>query len=542
MLDFILATAEETEVVDSKAGLGVGAWALIIVVAVILLWMAYLYINSRQSRSAAAEAAPPNLSPGASDDELENKRLTAVLRAALFGSALLAISLPWYAFNEPDRQVEAASEILAADVEAGAHYFSREGFQCANCHGPSGGGGGAAFEEPRSKVNTTWTAPSLDDIFFRYADDEVRYWIEYGRAGTPMPAWGLVGGGAMTGQEIDQTMAYIRSIQVDQATAFGRSESAAALALARMANGTVTTQSLINKQTAAIADVNAAPDKIAVVGGYPDEVADLLQGPGTCTDASAALVNATCSSPGQDLDRDGLADAAEVRLTDIATSAMETITVTVENVPPAQPGQPPLPNMYVPGPNTAYDLSFDPFAAFTNSNPDTRAPEPDLDAADTLLNLLRNDVLVINVTAERGDDFLAKLRPGLEFLQTALEEQPWMVDTAAAADYMGVSVEDATMAVGLFNAYCARCHTGGYSAGPSFERGAGSGAWGPSLRNGRAVTQFPDMADQVKFVISGSENAKGYGTNGIGTGRMPSFGALLSERQIELIVAYTRGL
>ena len=56
------------------------------------------------------------------------------------------------------------------------------------------------------------------------------------------------------------------------------------------------------------------------------------------------------------------------------------------------------------------------------------------------------------------------------------------------------------------------------------------------------MSQFPDFDDQVGCVISGSENAKAYGVNGIGTGRMPAFGALLSEEQIELIVAYTRGL
>jgi mono/diheme cytochrome c family protein len=107
---------------------------------------------------------------------------------------------------------------------------------------------------------------------------------------------------------------------------------------------------------------------------------------------------------------------------------------------------------------------------------------------------------------------------------------------------MGVSEDDAELAVGLFNGYCARCHTAGYSAGASFEQGAGTGAWGPSLVDGRSQVQFPEMQDQVSFVIQGSEDARQYGVNGLGTGRMPSFGGILSQTQIELIVKYERTL
>jgi mono/diheme cytochrome c family protein len=107
---------------------------------------------------------------------------------------------------------------------------------------------------------------------------------------------------------------------------------------------------------------------------------------------------------------------------------------------------------------------------------------------------------------------------------------------------MGISSDDARFAVGLFNAYCARCHTGGYSAGPSFEQGAGSGAWAPALFDGRTLIQFPDAADQKSFIITGSQNAAGYGVNGIGSGRMPGFGNVLSSEQIDLIVQYERSM
>lgn len=529
----INAVAEETEVVDSATGLGIGAIALLIAVSLILGWMGFLYVNSRRSRASSGEETPPNLTPHATDDELENTKLTKVLRAALFGSALLAISLPWYAFNEPDRQADAAVAIEELDIEEGAHWFSIDGFQCSNCHGAAAGGSAAPYVEARSGVAVSWTAPSLDDVLYRYDEEEVAYWITYGRPNTPMPALGLDGGGAMTIQEIDQTIAWLRSIQVSQVDAFARSGSAADLALARIEGGDVATQNLIARQESEIADVKAAGGKAAVVESFPEDIKDLFQAPGSCTTDSAALVGASCSEPGVDSDRDGLSDATERALTVMAGIAKDTITVIVADTLV-------VPNVYTNNPNPLYDVRFDPVVAFTNES--DAGPVADLDAAEELLGQLETDVLLLTVTAERMDAFLADLEPGLAFLENALAEKPWEVDFAAVAADMGVAVEDAQLAVGLFNAYCARCHTGGYSAGPPFEQGAGSGAWGPALADGRSLIQFPDPADQVAFIISGSDNAVGYGVNGIGSGRMPGFGAVLSQEQIELIVRYERSM
>ncbi len=54
--------------------------------------------------------------------------------------------------------------------------------------------------------------------------------------------------------------------------------------------------------------------------------------------------------------------------------------------------------------------------------------------------------------------------------------------------------------------------------------------------------QFPDLEDHVKFVIEGSDNAENYGVNGIGTGRMPGWGASLTADDILLIALYERTL
>ena len=528
----IVAVDEVTEPVDSASGLGIGAIALLIAVSLILILMGYLFVNSRRTRATSTEASPPNQSPPASDDELENTKLTKVLRAALFGSILLAIALPWYAAAEPDRQVEAAEAFNELDVEEGAHWYSSDGFGCADCHGPLGGGGAASYIEERSGVEVSWTAPALDDVLFRYDAEEVEYWIVFGRSNSPMPANGLEGGGAMSVQEVDQTIAWLDSIQVSQADAFSRAVPAAEQALARIENGALSTESLINRQEALIADAESAPEKVSVVGDFPDDIKDLFQAPGTCTDETAALIGTTCDDAGPDSDRDGVSDPTEKALTAIAEVSMETITILV---PTSKPGEP---ITYSFEPNPLYDVRFDPFDDFTNET--AEGPVADLEVADELLAHLEEDVLLLTVTSERLDAFLADLMPGLAFLEEAFEEQPWAVDFDQVASDMGVSTEDAQLAVGLFNAYCARCHTGGYSAGAAFEQGAGSGAWGPALNDGRSVTQFPNADDQKVFIVTGSQNAVGYGVNGIGRGWMPGFGNVLSEEQIDLIVQYER--
>jgi mono/diheme cytochrome c family protein len=293
-----------------------------------------------------------------------------------------------------------------------------------------------------------------------------------------------------------------------------------------MAGGESATQRLINYQEIQIEEVDDAPARMAVVGTFPDDIKDLLQGPGSCTEASAELVSTTCDEPGVDTDRDGLTDVAEVGLTDIAAASYESLTVI-------SPVAGEITYEFVP--QDVYDVRFDPFNGFTNGH-------ADLDEVEAFLSQIDTDVLLLSVTAERQDQFLEGLNGGLEYLYESLELRAWEVDFATVAADMEVSEDDARLAVGLFNGYCARCHTGGYSAGATFSQNAGSGAWGPSLVDGRSLVQFPDMIDQMAFVVEGTENAKRYGVNGIGTGRMPAFGKILSASQIELIVKYERTL
>ena len=524
----VMASGEEAEAAAATDSFGIGAIVLVIVVVSLLAWMAYLFLNSRRSRSTVQETPAPNRTPYMSDGELENVRTTKVLRAAVFAAATLALIIPAYAFNESNRQAEAVETLEDLAIEEGEHWYNV--FECTACHGPDGGGGAAAWVEQRSGVDTSWQVPSLNDVMYRFDREEIADIIVHGRAGTPMPASGLDGGGAMTIQEVDQVIDFLASIQVPQVDPnpewLPAGETGPAIAVRRRD----TTQERIDLQQAEIEDVLLAPDQLSVAGDLGDETRSLLGSPATCTEASATAMLTTCDNPAPDADRDGLSDTAEPQLTEIAAVALHTLTELLGTVQVEQ---------------SVYEIAFDPATAYTNTDTSGKAVA-DLDEAMAMLSAIESDLLLIGVTAERQDQFLADLVSGMEYLQASAAAQPWLVDigevAAAMSDLSGITVgvDEAGRAVGLFNGYCARCHTGGYTAGAAFEVGAGSGAWGPAITDDRSITQFPDIEDQVDFIVEGSDASQPYGVNGLGTGRMPGFGASLTRADIELIALYER--
>ncbi len=540
----LLVAADDGPVEPSNVG--VGSVVLTIAAAAFLAWVGYLFLSSRR-RSRAPEETPQNLQPYLSDDELENKRVTRVLNVAVIAAAVLAVALPVYFINEGDRQVAAAEKLEERDIEEGEHWYST--FSCINCHGPDGGGGAAPFVEARSGLDVAWTAPSINDVFLRFEEDEVRHWIEYGRSGTPMPASGLEGGGAMTVQEVDQVIEYLKSIQITQGQAVDEVEGMVDDALARIAAGQATVDRLIVEQEAELEDVLTAPDRFAVIETFPSEIRFLMAGDGTCTAASAAAVGSSCGSPGTDTDRDGLTDEVEIRLTEIGAIVDETVLVrqVVDEVDPD--GAPVLdadgnriPQVQlIPDPSLPplYDLVLDPENAFTGTDV-TGEPVEDLARAEIFLLDLDTAHLTLGLLTERQDVFLERVEMGLAFLRESAEQQLWQVDFNQVAGEAGLSAAEAERAVGLFNGFCARCHTGGYQAGVAYEQQAGSGAWGPSLLDGRSAIQFPSVDDQIQFIIRGSVANQSYGVNGLGSGRMPAFGQILSAEDIALITAYER--
>jgi mono/diheme cytochrome c family protein len=202
------------------------AWFLF---AVILVgWLVYLLFNIRQSRDelgAELELAP-NRKPYYDDDVLEGRRLDRVLGLGVAMLAITVIALPVYWVLEPNRQegaVEAQEELF---VEWGALLFAPTGdnvsaYNCAGCHGGMKATGGVAeynLSDPATgEVRAvSWAAPALDTIFYRFSEEEVRYIITYGRPFSPMPAWGVEGGGPLNDQQIDTLLAYLKSIQIER--------------------------------------------------------------------------------------------------------------------------------------------------------------------------------------------------------------------------------------------------------------------------------------------------------------------------------------
>lgn len=498
--------------------MGLGAVALAVAILGISGWLAFLITQSRVRHRR--EAAAQNLSPFLTDDELETTRLNKVLLSALLATAVLAIVMPVYYLNESSRQASAAEHFDEQAIHRGLEWFNE--YKCGNCHGANAGGGGARFVEARSGITTTWAAPSLNDVFYRYTTDEVRYWLVYGRPGSPMPAWGAEGGGPLDSQQIDDLLAYLASIQAPQSEVLGGIEAKVTREISRLETADERVTEAIATQQAALDALNAAPAQYAAVEGIPDELESILTGPGMCTDGSAALYGASCSSPGVDTDRDQLTDVAEIEL-DRLVNAM------IENSPPSDS-------------RTALGkVKFDRANAFTTSDGPT--PIPDLAEAELVVTEFSTITRDLRITTENNDRLVAAAQQGLDHLLAVQAERPYAIDIPALAEEVfDGDVIKAQRAVALFNAYCARCHTAGYSAGIAFTEWAGSGAFGPSLRDGRSIIQFPDAAAQLAFIIKGSENGKQYGVNGIGRGWMPGFGALLSEEDIMAIIAFERSL
>ncbi len=87
---------------------------------------------------------------------------------------------------------------------------------------------------------------------------------------------------------------------------------------------------------------------------------------------------------------------------------------------------------------------------------------------------------------------------------------------------------------------CARCHTLGWSYDDPGV--TGQGAYGWNLTAGSTNSHFTSEDQMVEFIKGGSEFGALYGINGQGSGRMPGFGAVLSDEQIRAVVEYVRSL
>ncbi len=193
--------------------------------AVLILAAGFLIFTGTSSRKPK-KVSPPNLTRYHDDETLESTILNKVLGWSLVCVFLIAAILPIYWLTEPARQVDFAKKYNDESVARGQALFSdpkvnAEGFGCTTCHGGLKGGTSrfVLLSGPETGREVTWTAPALEDVMYRFSKAQVHDILVYGRPGTPMPSWGLRGGGPMTEQMIDDVINYLDSAQVDNATA-----------------------------------------------------------------------------------------------------------------------------------------------------------------------------------------------------------------------------------------------------------------------------------------------------------------------------------
>ena len=442
--------------------------------------------------SGKNEETPANLTKYKSDDELETKHLDKSLSWAVLIASLLTIMIPLYYLGEDSRQQSFVEEFEDVSVERGHHLY--EEFGCGNCHGVDGGGGAASYVEKRSGVKVTWAAPAINNVFYRYDDSEVKYWLIYGRANSPMPAWGLEGGGPMNDGQLEDLIDYLHSFQVEQSFELGTIETSINSSLLRLENSALQVENEIVNQKILIEEIKAGPAKLPVLQEAVEKITALLE-----------------KDSGIDSDEDGLYDSVEIEISEYSATIADIVGLSILNLNPEE----------------------------EESTPSRK----DASVAKGYLSQLNSQLINTGILVEGQEKFLNEALDGLEFLETALEQRLWEVSFEEIAEStFGGNIDEAKRAVGLFNAYCARCHTAGYSAGVAYTKKIGSGGLGPALRGGRANIQFKNRGDLIDFIINGSVNGKGYGVNGVGGGKMPGFGAVLPESDIALVIDYLRGM
>ncbi|MDP9404073.1 MAG: cytochrome c [Actinomycetota bacterium] len=204
------------------------------VILLLLGWLTYIAAHLRRAEKPPAGSEielAPNRKPYFDDEALEGPRLDRALLAGLVLMVIVAVGLPVYWANEPGRQAGASRGFDNRAAKRGFILFQPADspvpagnvgkFGCGGCHGTEGQGGAATYsladpvntENPPRQVQ--WAAPALDTVALRYTRDQLKAVLVYGRLNTPMPPWGVLGGGPMNDQQITDLIAYLESIAID---------------------------------------------------------------------------------------------------------------------------------------------------------------------------------------------------------------------------------------------------------------------------------------------------------------------------------------
>jgi mono/diheme cytochrome c family protein len=206
---------------------------IVIGVLLLLVFAIAVLFNMRKGRAEVGSEIElaANRKPYLDDDELETKKLDRTLGAGLVLLAVIGIALPLYWLAEPSRQTNAVEAFKEEEIARGENIYINAA-QCASCHGPNGVGGVANYTitDPATGdyvASVSWRAPALNTVMYRYTPEQVTNILQYGRGFSPMPAWGSLGGGPLTDQQLSDVIAYLTSIQLPAEQA--RTEVAAEL-------------------------------------------------------------------------------------------------------------------------------------------------------------------------------------------------------------------------------------------------------------------------------------------------------------------------
>lgn len=193
---------------------------IVLGVLLLLAFAIAILFNMRKGRAEVGSEIElaANRKPYLDDEELETKKLDRTLGAGLVLLAVIGIALPLYWLAEPSRQTNAVDAFKEEAIKRGENIYIN-GAQCASCHGPLGVGGVANYTitDPSTGDyvgSVSWRAPSLNNVMYRYTPEQVTYILQYGRAFSPMPAWGSLGGGPLTDQQLSDVIEYLISIQI----------------------------------------------------------------------------------------------------------------------------------------------------------------------------------------------------------------------------------------------------------------------------------------------------------------------------------------
>lgn len=190
--------------------------------------------NSRKAKPEVGSEIElaPNRKPYLDDEQLEGPRLEKVLLWGVLSLMIIGVGLPLYWVTEPNRQrgaVDYFDERLAGKtyhhgqpVGGGALFSGTDegGFNCAGCHGGDAGIGGEVQYTLTDPVSgdlrqVIWKAPRLDVATARWTDAQLTDILTYGRPFSPMPAWGIAGGGPMNDQQLSNLVRYLHKLARD---------------------------------------------------------------------------------------------------------------------------------------------------------------------------------------------------------------------------------------------------------------------------------------------------------------------------------------